>query len=216
MNKNISSIYKLLKKQYKFKKIRPHGDGISELVLTILSQNTADRNSGQAFAKLMNHFGNWENIRKASLSEIKNQIGIGGMSNVKSKNIKIVLNIINAEVKNYDLVFLTKLKRNEALKWLTNLPGVGMKTASCVMLFAYGFPFIPVDTHVERIVKRIGFINKKINAPNIQEELELIIEKEKFGIFHLSLIEHGRKICRAKNPLCNQCVIQHLCEQNFT
>ena len=136
MNKNTSGIYKLLKKQYKLKKIRPHGDGISELILTILSQNTADRNSGQAFAKLMNYFGNWENIRKAQLSEIKKQITIGGMSNIKSKNIKTVLNIVNEEVENYNLYFLTTLKRKEALNWLTSLPGVGKKTASCVMLFA--------------------------------------------------------------------------------
>mgnify|MGYP001388297588 FL=1 len=216
MNKNISSIYKLLKKQYKLKKIRPHGDGISELILTILSQNTADRNSGQAFAKLMNHFGNWENIRKAQLSEIKKQIAIGGMSNIKSKNIKTVLNIVNEQVKNYNLYFLTTLKRKEALNWLTDLPGVGKKTASCVMLFAYGVPFIPVDTHVERIVKRIGFVKKKVNTIDVQEELEQIFEKEKYGIFHLSLIEHGRKICQAKNPLCNECIIQDLCEQNLT
>ena len=216
MNKNISSIYKLLKKQYKLKKIRSHGDGISELILTILSQNTADRNSGQAFAKLMNHFGNWENIRKAQLSEIKKQIAIGGMSNIKSKNIKTVLNIVNEEVENYNLYFLTNFKRNEALNWLTDLPGVGKKTASCVMLFAYGVPFIPVDTHVERIVKRIGFVKKKVNTIDVQEELEQIFEKEKYGIFHLSLIEHGRKICQAKNPLCNECIIQDLCEQNLT
>tara|TARA_Y100001970_G_C14234411_1_gene860844 strand:+ start:60 stop:710 length:651 start_codon:yes stop_codon:yes gene_type:complete len=216
MNRNILNIYKLLKRQYKLKRIRSHGDGISELILTILSQNTADRNSGQAFAKLMNHFGNWENIRQAPLSEIKKQIAIGGMSNIKSKNIKTVLNIVNKEANNYDLYFLTKLKRNEALKWLTDLPGVGKKTASCVMLFAYGIPFIPVDTHVERIVKRIGFVDKKINTLGVQEELELIIEKEKYGIFHLSLIEHGRKICHAQNPFCKNCVIQHLCEQNLT
>ncbi|MFL2634781.1 MAG: endonuclease III domain-containing protein [Dehalococcoidia bacterium] len=216
MNKNTSGIYKLLKKQYKLKKIRPHGDGISELILTILSQNTADRNSGQAFAKLMNHFGNWENIRKAQLSEIKKQITIGGMSNIKSKNIKTVLNIVNEEVENYNLYFLTTLKRKEALNWLTSLPGVGKKTASCVMLFAYGVPFIPVDTHVERIVKRIGFVKKKVNTIDIQEDLEQIFEKEKYGIFHLSLIEHGRKICQAKNPLCNECIIQDLCEQNLT
>jgi len=216
MNKNTSGIYKLLKKQYKLKKIRPHGDGISELILTILSQNTADRNSGQAFAKLMNYFGNWENIRKAQLSEIKKQITIGGMSNIKSKNIKTVLNIVNEEVENYNLYFLTTLKRKEALNWLTSLPGVGKKTASCVMLFAYGVPFIPVDTHVERIVKRIGFVKKKVNTIDIQEDLEQIFEKEKYGIFHLSLIEHGRKICQAKNPLCNECIIQDLCEQNLT
>ena len=216
MNKNTSGIYKLLKKQYKLKKIRPHGDGISELILTILSQNTADRNSGQAFAKLMNYFGNWENIRKAQLSEIKKQITIGGMSNIKSKNIKTVLNIVNQEVENYNLYFLTNLKRKEALNWLTALPGVGKKTASCVMLFAYGVPFIPVDTHVERIVKRIGFVKKKVNTKDVQEELEQIFEKEKYGIFHLSLIEHGRKICQAKNPLCNECIIQDLCEQNLT
>ena len=84
--------------------------------------------------------------------------------------------------------FLTNLKRKEALNWLTALPGVGKKTASCVMLFAYGVPFIHVDTHVERIVKRIGFVKKKVNTKDVQEELEQIFEKEKYGIFHLSLI----------------------------
>ena len=138
------------------------------------------------------------------------------MSNIKSKNIKTVLNIVNEEVENYNLYFLTTLKRKEALNWLTSLPGVGKKTASCVMLFAYGVPFIPVDTHVERIVKRIGFVKKKVNTIDIQEDLEQIFEKEKYGIFHLSLIEHGRKICQAKNPLCNECIIQDLCEQNLT
>ena len=215
MHKDIPIIYKLLKDQYKVKKIRPHGDGMSELILTILSQNTADRNSGKAFAKLLNHFKNWEKIREASLPEIKKQITIGGMSNVKSKNIKKVLNIIHKKKLKYDLTFLTKLKRAEAFNWLVSMPGVGPKTASCVMLFAYGVPFIPVDTHVERIVKRIGIVDLGVKTLEIQKELESIIEKDKYGIFHLSLIEHGRKICGAKHPLCNKCPINELCQKNF-
>jgi endonuclease III len=209
-----TSILKTLKKEYSLKKNRSHGDGISELILTILSQNTADRNSGQAFANLLTQFNNWDQVLHADIRQIKKQIQIGGMSNTKSKTIKKVLNIVKKQNANYDLSFLKKMKRKDALDWLINLPGVGSKTASCVLLFAYGIPFIPVDTHVERIAKRIGLVKNKLNYNEVQNELESMMEKREYGLFHLSFIEHGRKICNAKKPICSNCPINKLCKKN--
>jgi endonuclease-3 len=213
MKKNISIILQILSKKYAIKKIRPHGDGISELILTILSQNTADRNSGIAFARLMNKFNSWENVSNANTQTIKEQIKIGGMSNLKSKRIKKVLQIIKKNNESYDLSFLKKMNREESLAWLTSLPGVGSKTASCVLLFAYGIQSIPVDTHVGRIVKRIGLVETNLAADDVQIALELLLQKKSYGIFHLNLIEHGRKICHAKKPLCNECVINQFCKK---
>ena len=209
-----TSILKSLKKEYSLKTNRSHGDGISELILTILSQNTADRNSGQAFANLLTQFNSWDQVLYADTRQIKKQIQIGGMSNTKSKTIKKVLNIVKEQNANYDLTFLKKMKRKDALDWLINLPGVGSKTASCVLLFAYGIPFIPVDTHVERIAKRIGLVKNKLNYNEVQNELESMMEKREYGLFHLSFIEHGRKICNAKKPICSKCPIDKLCKKN--
>ena len=209
-----TSILKSLKKEYSLKTNRSHGDGISELILTILSQNTADRNSGQAFANLLTQFNSWDQVLHADTRQIKKQIQIGGMSNTKSKTIKKVLNIVKEQNANYDLSFLKKMKRKDALDWLINLPGVGSKTASCVLLFAYGIPFIPVDTHVERIAKRIGLVKNKLNYNKVQNELEFMMKKKDYGLFHLSFIEHGRKICNAKKPICSKCPIDKLCKKN--
>ncbi len=209
-----TSILKSLKKEYSLKTNRSHGDGISELILTILSQNTADRNSGQAFANLLTQFNSWDQVLHADTRQIKKQIQIGGMSNTKSKTIKKVLNIVKEQNTNYDLSFLKKMKRKDALDWLINLPGVGSKTASCVLLFAYGIPFIPVDTHVERIAKRIGLVKNKLNYNEVQNELEFMMKKKDYGLFHLSFIEHGRKICNAKKPICSKCPIDKLCKKN--
>ena len=106
------------------------------------------------------------------------------------------------------------MKTSDALDWLINLPGVGSKTASCVLLFAYGIPFIPVDTHVERIAKRIGLVENKLNYTEVQNELESMMKKQEYGLFHLSFIEHGRKICNAKKPICSKCSINKLCKKN--
>ncbi|MDG1990372.1 MAG: endonuclease III [Dehalococcoidia bacterium] len=214
MTKLTTLILKSLKKEYSLKRNRPHGDGISELILTILSQNTADRNSGQAFAKLLSQFSNWDQVLQAEDKQIKQQIQIGGMSNTKSKTIKKVLRIVKEQNSNYNLSFLKKMKTSDALDWLINLPGVGSKTASCVLLFAYGIPFIPVDTHVERIAKRIGLVENKLNYTEVQNELESMMKKQEYGLFHLSFIEHGRKICNAKKPICSKCSINKLCKKN--
>src|SRR5579883_2163481 len=130
---------------------RPSGDPVGELILTILSQHTSDRLSGQAFANLLQRFDGWPAIRDADAAEIQRCIQVGGLAATKAPRIKLVLETIDRERGGFDLEFLRDLPLDEARQWLMALPGVGPKTAACVLMFALGRPAIPVDTHVYRV-----------------------------------------------------------------
>jgi endonuclease III len=184
---------------------------ISVLVQTILSQNTSDRNSHKAFSYLLNSFDNWQAIANASTDEISKIIRPGGLGETKAKYIKQALEAIRHKRGNLELDFLKKLTVIEARDWLMNLPGVGMKTASCVLLFSLGMPALPVDTHIFRVSKRLGLIPDNISVNEAHEMLEKVVPNKVIYSFHILLIEHGRKICKAQRPRCYQCVLQKIC-----
>ena len=184
---------------------RPHGDPMTELVLTILSQNTSDTNSGRAFMRLKQRFPTWEAVMEAPVSELEEAIAVGGLAKQKAPRIKASLRAVYAARGAWDLEFLRDLPLDEAKAWLRALNGVGPKTAACVLMFALGRPALPVDTHVHRVAQRLGLVPAKASAEKAHDILEAMLAPEDVYPFHISLIKHGRRLCRAQRPLCGEC-----------
>jgi endonuclease-3 len=189
----------------------PHGDALAELVLTILSQNTADTNSGRAFARLMRTFPTWEAVANAPVEDVVAAIQIGGLAQQKAPRIQSSLRAVFERSADGDLGFLREMPPPEARAWLRALPGVGPKTAACVLLFALGMPAMPVDTHVERVSKRLGLIPWKTTPEQAHDQLEAIVEPADYYPFHMLLIKHGRRLCLARRPLCGRCPLEAEC-----
>jgi endonuclease-3 len=190
---------------------RPHGDGMTELVLTILSQNTSDANSGRAFMRLVSRFSTWEALMAADPGEIEVEIQVGGLATTKAPRIKAILEEVWQRQGSFDLSFLGEMPLAEAKAWLRSLPGVGPKTAACVLMFALGRPALPVDTHVGRIARRLGLVPAKTSAAEAHDLLEAMLAPEEVYPFHVSLINHGRRLCRAQRPLCADCPLSERC-----
>jgi len=194
---------------------RPHHDATSELILTILSQHTNDRLSGRAFAELLARFPSWDAIRRAPLEEIRDTIRFAGLAEVKAPRIRQALECIYAERGDYDLSFLADLPLDEARDWLLRLPGVGPKTAACVLMFALGRPALPVDTHVYRVSKRLGLIPPRMSADDAHGYLEARVPPDDIYAFHIGLIRLGRYVCLARAPRCASCPLAEVCPSAF-
>lgn len=190
---------------------RPHGDPMTELVLTVLSQHTSDANSGRAFLRLRAAFPTWESLLAAPEHEVAACIQVGGLARQKAPRLKQLLMEVAARDGSFDLVHLSQRPLEEARAWLRSLPGVGPKTAACVLLFALGQPALPVDTHVHRVARRLGLIPAKAGAEQAHELLEAMLKPEQVYPFHVMLIKHGRQLCRAQRPLCGECPLLRRC-----
>jgi len=208
---NINRILKLLISTYGDRPWHRRLEPVGELVQTILSQNTSDANSGRAYSSLMQRFGSWDRIAAASPGEIAGAIRAGGLADVKAKYIRSALSALIKEKRGFDLEFLRRLPVKEAREWLVKLPGVGMKTASCVLLFSLGMPAFPVDTHVYRVAKRLGIIDNKLSVDSAHLKLEEIVKADDIYRCHMLLIEHGRRTCKAQRPLCLKCSLAAVC-----
>jgi endonuclease-3 len=186
---------------------------IDELVLTILSANTNDVNSGRAFDQLKARFGpEWDAVRLAPLAALKAAIRTAGMYNQKAPNIVATLERIKADRGNYDLRFLDELPIEVALAYLTALPGVGHKTASIVMLFCFNREAFPVDTHIQRISQRVGIGGPRATPIQLKKRWEALLLPKFYYPLHLNLINHGRTICDARTPRCEICPLQEICD----
>jgi endonuclease-3 len=190
---------------------RPHGDPLTELILTILSQNTTDTNSGRAFMRLRTRFDSWDAVAEAPVEEIEREIAVGGLAKHKAPRIKAALVAIRETSGSWDLGFLRDLPLDEAKAWLRKLDGVGPKTAACVLMFALGRPALPVDTHVHRVAQRLGLLPEKATPEKACDILESAIDTELIYPLHISLIKHGRRLCRARGPLCTECPLLDGC-----
>ncbi len=190
---------------------RPHHDPLSELVLTILSQNTADTNSGRAFTQLMRQYPSWDALADAPTEEVIDTIRAGGLAQQKAPRIQQVLHAVRERSPSWDLDFLRETSLDEAREWLRSLPGVGPKTAACVLLFALALPAMPVDTHVERVAKRLGLIPSKMNAERAHDALAEMVNPGDYYRFHMLLIKHGRRTCTARKPACDRCPLVDVC-----
>lgn len=185
---------------------------LDELVFTVLSQATSDINSGRAFASLKESFASWDEVARAPAAKVANAIRSGGIAEVKSRRIKTILNEIAEREGKIDLSRLDGMSDQEATEYLCSLPGVGPKTAACVLTFSMGRPAFPVDTHVDRIVKRLGWIAPKTSAVKTQQHLTPRIPPEIRYDLHIAFINHGRAICTAQRPRCSECPVFEMCE----
>jgi endonuclease III len=191
---------------------RPHLPPVDELVSTILSQNTSDTNRDMAFEALKLAFPTWQSVANAPPEEVVEAIRPAGLANQKGPRIQAALRQIEAEQGLMTLDFLRTMPLDEARNWLTSLNGVGPKTAAIVLLFALGRPAFPVDTHVHRVTRRLGLIAEGLSAEKAHEELERLADPQEFYAFHLNLIRHGRQVCKAREPRCEQCRLTDLCD----
>ena len=200
-----------LRPRYGYMPWRPHGDAVSELVLTILSQHTNDTLSGKAFGRLLAAFPSWEAIAEAPVELIEAAIRDGGLARQKAPRIQAALRAVREERGAYNLDILRDLPLDEAKRWLRALPGVGPKTAACVLMFALGRPALPVDTHVYRVSRRLGLIGPKVTEARAHGALEPLVAPEDTYAFHIGLIKHGRHTCTARRPLCEDCPLNDVC-----
>ncbi|MCK4403003.1 MAG: endonuclease III [Dehalococcoidia bacterium] len=207
----IEEVIKSLEQEYGPLEWQPGREPIDVLIGTILSQNTSDVNSRKVFESLLSTFGSWESAASAPVEHIAQAIKPGGLSRIKAVRIKQILNKIEDEQGSLSLDFLKAMNISEAKDYLMHLPGVGPKTASCVLLFGLGKPSLPVDTHVFRVTKRLGLIDSKVSIEKAHNLLQGQIPPSKVYQFHLHLIEHGRRICHARQPCCNECVLKNGC-----
>jgi len=207
----IEEVIKLLEQEYGPCQWQSNRDPIEVLIGTILSQNTSDVNSGRAFASLKASFDNWEAVTSAPAEHIAAVIKCGGLSQIKAARIKQVLEQIKREQGRISLSFLRSKTVTEAKDYLMRLPGVGHKTASCVLLFSLGKPSLPVDTHIFRVAKRLALIDSKTSMEEAPGLLQEQIPPFEVYQFHVHMIEHGRQICHARQPRCEKCVLSRIC-----
>jgi endonuclease III len=211
--------------------MRPHGHPLAELILTVLSQSTNDRNRDVAYLRLRQRLPTWERVRDAPLAEVEEAIRPGGISKVKSARIQAILRAVSdgpsAPVTTHELSLDTPLGAlhtpSGALRWLpsvsigeardylVSLPGVGRKTAACVLLFAYGLRDVPVDTHVSRVGMRLGLLRSGAPFQELHDEMLALTPPGQELELHVNLLRHGRRTCHARSPACGECALARMC-----
>ena len=209
--RRLRTITDKLAREYGRPVLRPHHAPIDELVLTVLSQNTNDRNRDVAYFRLRERFPSWDAVRDAAPAEIEDAIRPGGLAPTKSVRIQAILDAIGED----DLLWLADAPLDEAREYLVGLPGVGRKTAACVLLFSFGRPDVPVDTHVYRVGGRLGLWPPKLPLVKAHDELSRLCGDD--GEFayetHVLLIRHGRRTCVARAPRCAECPLRRICPE---
>jgi endonuclease-3 len=196
-----------LRAEYGTPVLHPHHAPVDELVLTVLSQNTNDRNRDVAFLRLRERFGSWDAVRDAPVDEIEDAIRPGGLAPTKSVRIKAILEALDGD----DLMDLPDIPLDEARARLVALPGVGRKTAACVLMFSFGLPDVPVDTHVSRVGTRLGLFRPGASFEEMHDDANRFVPPDEAHEFHVELIRHGRRTCHARSPRCEDCPLLSLC-----
>lgn len=186
-------------------------DALSELIEVILSQHTSDANAARAFAQLRRAFPTWEALRDAPTAHVADAIRSAGLANVKAPRLQAVLRAIRERFGTLSLEHLASLPLDEARAELLALPGIGPKSAACVLLFGLGLPALPVDTHVHRVALRLGLLPAGTDAARAHPLLEALVPPASRYAFHVALITHGRRTCHARRPRCAACPLADLC-----
>ena len=214
--RRVRTVRDRLREVYGIPLAKPHGHPIGELILTVLSQSTNDRNRDVAFLALRERFPTWADVRDAPVDQIEEAIRPGGISRVKSARIKSILRgITETAPEGLSLDWLGHEPVPEAQRYLTSLPGVGRKTAACVLLFALGMRDVPVDTHVSRVGTRLALFRPKAPFEELHDTmLQLTPPGEELEL-HLNLLRHGRRTCHARRPACGDCALNRICPSAF-
>jgi endonuclease III len=209
--RRLRTIRDRLRREYGRPRLRPHRAPVDELILTVLSQNTNDRNRDVAYSRLRARFSSWDEVRQAPVSEIEDAIRPGGLAPTKAVRIKQILEAIGDD----DLWWLEHAPLAEARDYLVDLPGVGRKTAACVLLFSFGRPDVPVDTHVYRVGSRLGLWPDKASFERAHDELLRLVGDDGQDAYeaHVLLIRHGRRTCTARSPACAECPLRRMCPE---
>jgi endonuclease-3 len=222
--RRVRAIRDRLRQIYGVPLAKPHGHPIAELILTVLSQSTNDRNRDVAYLALRERFPDWGAVRDAPVDQIEEAIRPGGISRVKSARIKSILRAISETAPDHgasaeeplSLDWLADESVAQAQRYLTSLPGVGRKTAACVLLFALGMRDVPVDTHVSRVGTRLELFRPGAPFEELHDTmLEITPPGEELEL-HLNLLRHGRRTCYARHPACGECALNRICPSAFT
>ncbi len=208
---SIERVIELLEQEYGVLRWQPQGEPVDVLIRTILSQNTSDTNSDRAFDSLKAGFDGWGGVASAPVESIARAIQSGGLFRIKAARIKQILERIEEEQGRISLDSLGSMAAAEAESYLMDLPGVGYKTARCVLLFCLGKPSLPVDTHILRVSRRLGLIDSRASMDRAHALLAEQVPASKVYQFHVHMIEHGRKTCRARRLLCKRCALISAC-----
>jgi endonuclease-3 len=208
---SVAEICRRLRRQYGPVNLGEPLPPLDELIATILSQNTSDRNSDAAFAELRRRFPDWDAVRRAPVAAVVKAIHSAGLARQKAPRIKAILRQIHRQRGELSLDFLHDLPAAEGVRYLRGFVGVGPKTAACVLLFACGKPVLPVDTHVHRVSRRLGLIGARVSAEQAHEDLARQVPPDRVLEFHIQLIRHGRRVCTARDPRCEDCVLLDGC-----
>ncbi|MQA86438.1 MAG: endonuclease III [Streptosporangiales bacterium] len=190
---------------------KPRLSPLDELIVTVLSQHTSDANTDRAFARLKQRFPSWEEVLHAPTEEVADAIRPGGLAAQKAPRIQRILAAIENREGVLDLARLDELEDAEVEDYLTSLPGVGPKTAACVLVFSLGRAAFPVDTHVHRLVRRLGWAPEGATAEQVHRVVGPRVPADIRYDLHMALITHGRQVCRAQQPRCGGCVLVDLC-----
>lgn len=190
-------------------------DPLDVLIETILSQSTTNANSSRAFESLKQRFPSWEAAKRARVSSIETAIRSGGLARQKSIRIKQLLNDIHKRRGSLDLSFLKSAPLDDAKQFLASFKGVGPKTVACTLLFSCNRAVFPIDTHIFRIARRLGLIPEKCSDEQAHSLMGEMIPRKRYFEAHINLIRHGRKVCRPRDPLCDQCCLIEYCEYDL-
>jgi endonuclease-3 len=222
--RRVAAIRDRLRDVYGVPIMAPHEQPLDELILTVLSQSTNDRNRDVAYERLRERFPSWEAVLNAPVEEVEEAIRPGGISKVKSERIQAILRAIDEDERNHpggrsggrrggamDLSWLRDVSVPESQAYLTSLPGVGRKTAACVLLFAYGLHDVPVDTHVSRVGMRLHLLRPGAPFEELHDEMLAITAHGEELELHVNLLRHGRRTCHARRPDCPNCELRRMC-----
>jgi endonuclease-3 len=217
----VARIRDRLRELYGIPRMGPHGRPLDELILTVLSQSTNDRNRDVAFLRLRERFAapagpiDYAAVLAAPVTEVEQAIRPGGISRVKSARIQAILAMISSSARDPEnplsLDWMREAPLSESRDYLCALPGVGRKTAACVLLFSYGLPEVPVDTHVSRVGMRLGLFRPGASFDELHDQMLSLTPAGQELEFHVNLLRHGRRTCHARTPACGECALARMC-----
>ena len=211
VRRKAAAVDRVLRGLYRLRPWRSR-DPLGMLIGTILSQHTSDTNSDRAYAQLRRRLPTWEAVRAASTAQIAAAIRPAGLASLKAPRIHAVLRRLERERGRLSLAFLRRRPRDEARAWLRSIPGVGPKTAAIVLQFGLAKPAFAVDTHVDRVGRRLGLIPARMSTEDAHAWMEALVPPARYGPLHRFLVRHGREVCASRRPRCEVCPIRPWCD----